>query len=129
MVTTLPVCLVLLAWFSFTTALGPTYVLQIKIPVNNSDSRRNFNPEFSQFKNFSETEYYEWESFDGWYNNPAHPEWGGAGKFKKKHHTFCIFSFVYCDGYVFALMMPDFGYQICQWKGRLQLHIQMGLMK
>ena len=23
---------------------------------------------------------YEWESYDGWYNNPAHPEWGGAGK-------------------------------------------------
>lgn len=21
---------------------------------------------------------YEWESYDGWYNNPAHPEWGGA---------------------------------------------------
>ena len=23
---------------------------------------------------------YEYESYDGWYNNPAHPEWGGAGK-------------------------------------------------
>lgn len=22
---------------------------------------------------------YEWEGYDGWYNNPAHPEWGGAG--------------------------------------------------
>jgi len=22
---------------------------------------------------------YEYESYDGWYNNPAHPEWGGAG--------------------------------------------------
>ena len=21
---------------------------------------------------------YEYESYDGWYNNPAHPEWGGA---------------------------------------------------
>ena len=22
---------------------------------------------------------YEWEGYDGWYNNPAHPDWGGAG--------------------------------------------------
>ena len=21
---------------------------------------------------------YEWVSYDGWYHNPAHPEWGGA---------------------------------------------------
>jgi hypothetical protein len=21
---------------------------------------------------------YEWEGYDGWYNNPAHPDWGGA---------------------------------------------------
>ena len=28
-----------------------------------------------------EEEYYEWQGFDGWYNNPAHPEWGGAGGF------------------------------------------------
>ena len=23
---------------------------------------------------------FEWEGYDGWYNNPAHPEWGGAGE-------------------------------------------------
>ena len=23
---------------------------------------------------------YEYESYDGWYNNPAHPDWGGAGR-------------------------------------------------
>ena len=22
---------------------------------------------------------YEWEGYDGWFNNPAHPDWGGAG--------------------------------------------------
>lgn len=22
----------------------------------------------------------EWEGYDGWYNNLAHPDWGGAGK-------------------------------------------------
>ena len=27
-----------------------------------------------------EEENYEWEGYDGWYNNPAHPEWGGAGR-------------------------------------------------
>ena len=27
-----------------------------------------------------EEENYEWEGYDGWYNNPAHPEWGGAGE-------------------------------------------------
>ena len=24
--------------------------------------------------------HFEWEGYDGWYNNPAHPDWGGAGK-------------------------------------------------
>ena len=28
----------------------------------------------------NEEEHYEWEGYDGWYNNPAHPEWGGAGR-------------------------------------------------
>ena len=23
---------------------------------------------------------FEWESYNGWYNNLAHPDWGGAGK-------------------------------------------------
>ena len=31
--------------------------------------------------NRSEEDYlhFEWEGYDGWYNNPAHPDWGGAG--------------------------------------------------
>lgn len=24
---------------------------------------------------------YEWEGYDGWFNNPAHPDWGGAGMY------------------------------------------------
>ncbi len=77
---TLRACLLLLAGLTFAKAtLGPVYVLEVVIPVNNSVSRGSFNPPFSQFTNFSHVEYYEWESFDGWYNNPAHPEWGGAG--------------------------------------------------
>lgn len=27
---------------------------------------------------------YEWEGYDGWYNNPAHPEWGGAGEWRRR---------------------------------------------
>ncbi|XP_065907299.1 dual oxidase 1-like [Dysidea avara] len=27
---------------------------------------------------FAEEGEYEYESYDGWYNNPAHPDWGGA---------------------------------------------------
>ena len=81
MAAAVPVCLLLLAGVSFSTAqLGPVYTLQVEIPVNNSESRDNVNPAFSQFKNFSLVEYYEWEGYDGWFNNPAHPEWGGAGK-------------------------------------------------
>lgn len=30
-------------------------------------------------------EEYESESYDGWYNNKAHPDWGGAGKLKVDH--------------------------------------------
>ncbi len=22
----------------------------------------------------------EWEAYDGWFNNPAHPEWGSVGE-------------------------------------------------
>lgn len=30
---------------------------------------------------------YEWEGYDGWYNNPAHPDWGGAGTFVFVYHA------------------------------------------
>ena len=29
---------------------------------------------------FGDRNEQEWEGYDGWYNNPAHPEWGGAGE-------------------------------------------------
>ena len=47
--------------------------------ANNNDAERQqlTNP----IRNAIYTEEnYEWEGYDGWYNNPAHPEWGGAGK-------------------------------------------------
>lgn len=63
--------------------LGPTYTLQNFIQVDNSMDRQVKN--FSATRErataaFSEVEYFEWETYDGWFNNPAHPEWGGAGK-------------------------------------------------
>lgn len=90
----LKICLLLLACAAVGLAqilgnvpgpeLGPIYTLQTFIDPNlNMDDRdaieerinlteaiRIDNPEV----------HYEWENYDGWYNNPAHPEWGGAGK-------------------------------------------------
>ena len=69
--------------------LGPTYTLQtniITIP-NNIGDRAEVENRTSNFGmdrlNYNES-HYEWENYDGWYNNPAHPEWGGAGKQKWK---------------------------------------------
>ena len=41
---------------------------------------------------------YEYESYDGWYNNPAHPDWGGAGKRKtvRMLHLTCRCLFQIC---------------------------------
>lgn len=30
---------------------------------------------------FDEHDEEEWEGYDGWYNNLAHPDWGGAGNY------------------------------------------------
>ena len=56
--------------------LGPVYVLQNYITLdNNNTADRNLDT-----PTFSEKKYFEWEAYDGWFNNPAHPEWGGAGR-------------------------------------------------
>ena len=63
--------------------LGPTYTLQTRIQINNIVDRNNVTRRISNENtlklNYNET-HYEWENYDGWFNNPAHPEWGGAGK-------------------------------------------------
>ena len=65
--------------------LGPTYTLQTNIITNpnNIDDRESLENRISDDGryelNYNET-HYEWENYDGWFNNPAHPEWGGAGK-------------------------------------------------
>ncbi len=60
--------------------LGPTYTLQNVINVSPDNKADRNEKSFSQKGMFSNASYFEWESYDGWYNNLAHPEWGGAGK-------------------------------------------------
>ena len=63
--------------------LGPVYTLQkfIRRDVNLANRK-----DITDRLNLSETimssneTHFDWEGYDGWYNNPAHPEWGGAGK-------------------------------------------------
>lgn len=79
--------LVLMAFAACTLALGPVYELEdsIRLDVTNRDYQQanNLSPD-NPMDTFSEVEYYEWEGYDGWFNNPAHPEWGAAGKFCNK---------------------------------------------
>lgn len=63
--------------------LGPTYTLQTRIYIDNARDRSNVTTRISEGNTLDlnyEEEHYEWENYDGWFNNPAHPEWGGAGK-------------------------------------------------
>lgn len=62
--------------------LGPTYTLQTRIRVDNTVSRTNISNELFMYDLNTDESHYEWENYDGWYNNPAHPEWGGAGKYR-----------------------------------------------
>ena len=64
--------------------LGPIYTLQKYIPANlNYDDRNAVMDRInvSTVISTSTETHFEWENYDGWFNNPAHPEWGGAGKF------------------------------------------------
>jgi len=56
---------------------GPNAVIN----VDNSAARNTIEAESGLPNAVHQEEYYEWEGYDGWYNNPAHPEWGGAGEF------------------------------------------------
>ena len=68
--------------------LGPTYVLRSAIDIMPNNTADRLLTDFSMMGGIlSNVTHYEWESYDGWYNNPAHPEWGGAGKC-----DFCTFS-------------------------------------
>ena len=64
-------CAVLLAIFvglaSADTDFAETYSEHLKAIFDRS------------YRNNSKNLYFEWEGYDGWYNNPTHPDWGGAG--------------------------------------------------
>ena len=49
--------------------LGPTYTLQTIITVNNTQDRMDAGINSSKI-NYEES-HYEWENYDGWFNNPA----------------------------------------------------------
>jgi hypothetical protein len=95
--------------------LGPTYTLQNYITVDNSADRntKNFSRTTANAAQvFSHVEYFEWESYDGWFNNPAHPEWGGAGKpYNPAGCRTCIT--MGASLHFFPLSL-----QTCLWKGR-----------
>ena len=86
----LQTCILVLAFAACTLALGPVYQLAesanigATLTVNNEadQSAKNLttDPAGRHYQFFSDVEYYEWQGYDGWFNNPAHPEWGGAGK-------------------------------------------------
>ena len=87
----LKICLLLLACATVGLAqilgnvpgpdLGPTYTLQTFINPNLNEMNRTQIMTRINLTSISNLEvHYEWENYDGWYNNPAHPEWGGAGK-------------------------------------------------
>ena len=64
--------------------LGPIYTLQTYLPANLNELDRTqtmMRLNLSEVIRSSTEVHFEWENYDGWYNNPAHPEWGGAGKF------------------------------------------------
>ena len=91
----LKICLVLLACATVGLAqilgsvpgpeLGPVYTLTpgLFTGLDNSEDRTNITDRINLRAtiNIERPEvHYEWENYDGWYNNPAHPEWGGAGE-------------------------------------------------
>lgn len=78
----LQACLLVVACAACTMAqLGTVYVLQ---PAAGNDVSPNNTANQTQIRNditISTVEYFEWQGYDGWFNNPAHPEWGGAGNY------------------------------------------------
>ena len=67
--------------------LGPTYVLQTSIDITPNNRMDRAVKNFSKMDVFSDVSYFEWEGYDGWFNNLAHPEWGGTGE--------CIIKYCY----------------------------------
>ena len=75
------------------TSLGKSYTGPLTEPLytlnanlnetlmrNNTADRQNINDKIRFNESLSAQIYFEWQGYDGWFNNPAHPDWGGAGK-------------------------------------------------
>ncbi len=71
---------------SYTGSLSePLYTLNTNLTntvlvQNNDADRRKINDFIRLNESLSEEIHFEWQGYDGWFNNPAHPDWGGAGK-------------------------------------------------
>ena len=53
----------------------------------------SFIADFPKISNRSHEESeIEYEGYDGWYNNRAHPDWGGVGRFIYASFNFLAFS-------------------------------------
>ena len=63
---------------------GPVYLLEDSISLRLVETNRQYQEDNKLSPEnplqFSDEENFEWESYDGWFNNPAHPEWGGYGE-------------------------------------------------
>ena len=80
-------CLLVLAFASAAMAQGydgplsePRYTLRNNIQIDNEGDRNTINSKVNFNNSISPRVYFEWQSYDGWFNNPAHPDWGGAGE-------------------------------------------------
>jgi len=82
---------------------GPNAVIN----VDNSAARNTIETDSGLPNAIHQEEYYEWEGYDGWYNNPAHPEWGGAGELFLLLGSFCrcCYFYYYYYFWVFCLFV------------------------
>ena len=84
-------CAVLLTTTAY-AADEENFLIEVKINASEFTPARNISLYFAEEGSYLSTTCslytfvccisgeYEYESYDGWYNNPAHPDWGGAGR-------------------------------------------------
>lgn len=80
----LQICTVVLAIAACSLSEGPMYLLEDNISGRLTETNMAFQIANNLSANapfdFSDEENFEWEPYDGWFNNPAHVNWGGYGK-------------------------------------------------
>jgi hypothetical protein len=80
MLPSLQACFLVLAFATCSLASDPVYELQQDIGADLTVNNQAFISTLVESFMFSNEENYEWESYDGWFNNAAHVNWGGFGK-------------------------------------------------